>query len=135
MLQSNRLGPTGYGGQEAGGSGGSHGGYKKRRVQSSGPALRSVTVDSRLSTFDWRLFDRSATTKRLFGLDEVLHLPIQLEIVFGRLRRSRRRRRLVRRNLDTAVKLEPGARRNQAAHRDVFLQAAKVVDAARDRRL
>src|SRR3989441_4877735 len=45
------------------------------------------------------------------------------------------RRRAVGGDLQTAIVLHPGPRRNQPAHDDVLLQPAQVVDAARDRRL
>src|SRR6476661_2125267 len=65
-------------------------------------------------------------------IPEVVHLPLSFEL----LRRRRRWRwRLVRRNGQRLVELEARARRNQAAHRDVFLQAAQVVDLAGNRRL
>src|SRR3954470_19840551 len=57
----------------------------------------------------------------LFGFHEVLHLAFELQLL---RRRRRRRRRLVRRDVHVAVELEARARRDQTAHRHVFLQAA-----------
>src|SRR5437867_1305993 len=71
----------------------------------------------------------------ILRLHETLHVALQLELVVARLRRRRRRRRLVRRNPHVPVVLEPGAGRNQPAHRDVLLQAAQVIDLAGDARL
>src|SRR6267154_3146391 len=47
---------------------------------------------------------------------------------------DRSRRRHFRQQLNAAVVLEPGSRRNEAAHDDVFLQASQVIDFAGDRR-
>src|SRR5262245_61930263 len=76
-----------------------------------------------------------AWPQRFFGLDEVLHVALEIHLLVGRLRQRRRRRRFVRRNPDVAVVLEPGAGRDEPAHRDVLLQAAQVIDLAGDRRL
>src|SRR5216683_2354607 len=64
-------------------------------------------------------------TEGFLRLHEVLHVPLQLELVVARLRR-RRRRRLVRRDPHVPVVLEPRPRRDQPAHRHVFLQASQV---------
>src|SRR5829696_4919714 len=68
-------------------------------------------ADSRTALLDF------VPRKRLFRLDEVLHLPLQLQFLGSR---RRWRRRLVRRDPHVTVVLEPGAGRNQAAHRDVL---------------
>src|SRR6185503_21154110 len=76
--------------------------------------------------------DLVSPRERLFRLHEVLHLPLELEL----LRRRRRRWwRLVRRDPHVPVILEPGAGRDQAAHRDVLLQAAQVIDLTGNGRL
>jgi len=55
-------------------------------------------------------------------------LAIQIEILFRRLRRCRRRWRLVRRNPHVPVPLEARAGGNQPPHRHVLLQPAQVID-------
>src|ERR1043166_1162780 len=67
---------------------------------------------------------RNLRHERFIRLDEVLHVAFELELVVGRLDRRRRRRWFVRRDADLPVVLEARARRNEAAHRDVLLQAA-----------
>src|SRR5688500_683641 len=71
---------------------------------------------------------------RLLRLERVLDLPIQIELVLGRLRRRRRRRRFVRRNSHVPVVLEARAGGYQPPHRHVLLQPAQVVDLPGDRR-
>src|SRR5689334_13439186 len=71
---------------------------------------------------------------RFVGVERVLDLAIEIEIVLGRLRRHRRRWWLVRRDAHLAIPLEAGAGGNQASHRHVLLQPAQVIDLAGDRR-
>src|SRR5688572_2110665 len=93
-----------------------------------------VSVPSVLLPCPRKLFDfRDAPSFGLFGLDEVFHLAIQLHIFITRLLHRRRRWRLVRRDLHVAIPPEARAGGNQASHRHVLLQAAQVVDLARDR--
>src|SRR5215467_11700417 len=73
--------------------------------------------------------------ERFVRLDEVLHVALQFQLVVRRLDRRWRRWRFVRRDAYLPVVLEPGAGRNQAAHRDVLLEAAQVIDLAGDGRL
>src|SRR6266852_6776647 len=94
------------------------------------PNSRSAVFRRGESSFD----GLSARAQRFLGLHEVLHVPLQLELIVARLRQRRRRRRLVRRDPHLAVVLEPGSRRNQPAHRHVLLQAAQVIDLAGNRR-
>src|SRR5690606_27163223 len=62
----------------------------------------------------------------------VVELPLSIELLGRRRRRGRRR---IGWDAQLPVVLEPGTGRNQPSHRDVLLQAAQVVDLARDRRL
>src|SRR5581483_4727804 len=83
------------------------------------PRRLATARDYRLATTDSRLPTAllaevaGARPERFLGLDEVLHVALQLELLVARLHRRRRRRRLVRRNRDVPVELEAGARRNQ----------------------
>src|SRR5262249_28473670 len=92
----------------------------------------SRTIDYRLSILDSRrstdLFAEIPRPRRerFFRLDEVLHIPLEIELLIARLRRRRRWRRLVRRDPDVSVVLESGPGRNQPAHRHVLLQAAQM---------
>src|ERR1700730_11784042 len=94
------------------------------------PSVRSTVFRRGASSVD----GLSARAQGFLGLHEVLHVPLQLELIVTRLRQRRRRRRLVRRDAHLAVVLEPGSGRNQPAHRHVLLQAAQVIDLAGDRR-
>src|SRR5215472_13890878 len=73
--------------------------------------------------------------ERFVRLDEVLHVALQFQLVVRRLDRWWRRWWFVRRDAYLPVVLEPGACRNQAAHCDVLLEAAQVIDLAGDGRL
>src|SRR5512139_895393 len=77
------------------------------------------------------LVEVAAGTEGFLGLDEVLHLALELELLL-----SRRRwwRRLIRRDPNLPVVLEAGAGRDEPAHRHVLLQPAQEVHAARDGR-
>src|ERR1051326_2069655 len=99
--------------------------YKKRAAISSTAAPITQLPDSLLDRF-------SPRPERFFRLDEVLQIALQLELVVARLRRSRRRRRLVGRNLHVPVVLESGTGRNQPPPPHVLLQAAQMIDLAGD---
>src|SRR5215510_6377552 len=98
---------------------------------------RRPVVRCKLSVLSCRLLAQISRARRqcLVRFDEVLHVALQFELVVRRLDRRRRRRWFVRRDAYLPVILEPGARRDQAAHRDVLLQAAQMVDLAGDGRL
>src|SRR5687767_7357509 len=100
--------------------------------RSTGPADPHGTEPATPRTATPRLLLDLVPRERPFGLDEILHLALAFQL----LRRRRWRRwRLVRRDPHVPVMLEPGAGRDQPAHRDVLLQPAQVVDLPRDRRL
>src|SRR5471032_109171 len=119
---------------------------KKRAAISRPPPLNRRTPTLPPSLFELRrdkpdfcasdLLDRVAAPRaqRFFRLDEVLHVALEIELLVGRLRLRRWRRRLVRRDPHVPVILEPGPGRNHPAHRHVLLQAAQVIDLPGDRR-
>ena len=84
--------------------------------QPSGPSLVSYTATVLAKKKGRRVFRPAAL------------LALELHLVVRRL--DRRRRRFVDRNLHVAVVLEARARRDEAAHRDVLLQAAQVIHLA-----
>src|SRR6185503_11931152 len=95
------------------------------------PIAPAPCFELRTSYFELELLLALVLVRHEVRVRQIVHLPLSLEL-FGR--RRRRRRRLFVRDRQVLVPLEARARRDQPAHRHVLLEAAQMVDLARDRR-